>query len=89
VIIWNIFHRFGILCQEKSGNSALLCDLVILVTVVVDCQRKTFYKLFRPISGGLHRGADAGRPELARRRRHRDAARVGDPRLEAQNLKLA
>jgi hypothetical protein len=20
VAIWNIFHRFGILCQEKSGN---------------------------------------------------------------------
>jgi hypothetical protein len=22
VIIWSIFHRFGILCQEKSGNPA-------------------------------------------------------------------
>jgi hypothetical protein len=22
VIIWYIFHRFGVLCQEKSGNPA-------------------------------------------------------------------
>jgi hypothetical protein len=22
VVIWYIFHRFGILCQEKSGNPA-------------------------------------------------------------------
>jgi hypothetical protein len=22
VVIWNIFPRFGILCQEKSGNPA-------------------------------------------------------------------
>jgi hypothetical protein len=23
VVIWYIFHRFGILCQEKSGNPAV------------------------------------------------------------------
>jgi hypothetical protein len=23
VVIWNIFPRFGILCQEKSGNPAM------------------------------------------------------------------
>jgi hypothetical protein len=27
VKIWNIFHRFGILCQEKSGNPAHLRTL--------------------------------------------------------------
>jgi hypothetical protein len=28
VAIWCIFPRFGILCQEKSGNPALLCLLI-------------------------------------------------------------
>jgi hypothetical protein len=27
VALWNIFPRFGILCQEKSGNPAMYVQL--------------------------------------------------------------
>jgi hypothetical protein len=35
VVIWYIFPRFGILCQEKSGNPVLENDLVSLLLLAL------------------------------------------------------